>query len=60
VRDRFLKEAGFTVLRFWNNEVLGNTEGVLTVILQAFSHNPHPNPPPKGRGEFFSNCTDKE
>jgi BirA family biotin operon repressor/biotin-[acetyl-CoA-carboxylase] ligase len=31
-RDLFLKKAGFEVLRFWNNEVLGNIEGVLEVI----------------------------
>lgn len=31
-RDRFLSEAGFTVLRFWNNEVLENLDGVLEKI----------------------------
>jgi very-short-patch-repair endonuclease len=31
-RDRKLTEDGYTVLRFWNNEVLGNLEGVLEVI----------------------------
>jgi very-short-patch-repair endonuclease len=30
VRDRRLNEEGYTVLRFWNNDVLGNLEGVLT------------------------------
>ena len=28
-RDEFFEENGFTVLRFWNNEVLENLEGVL-------------------------------
>jgi very-short-patch-repair endonuclease len=32
VRDRRLTEEGYTVLRFWNNDVLGNIEGVLTTI----------------------------
>jgi very-short-patch-repair endonuclease len=32
VRDRWLKEQGYRVLRFWNHEVLRNTEGVLEVI----------------------------
>ncbi|HYG61942.1 MAG TPA: DUF559 domain-containing protein [Thermoanaerobaculia bacterium] len=32
VRDQFLREEGFLVLRFWNHEVLGNVEGVLEVI----------------------------
>jgi very-short-patch-repair endonuclease len=33
-RDALLKQHGFTVLRFWNNDVLQNTEGVLTAILE--------------------------
>ncbi|WP_409410735.1 endonuclease domain-containing protein [Bradyrhizobium sp. sBnM-33] len=32
IRDRRLIEAGYRVLRFWNNDVLGNTEGVLLTI----------------------------
>ncbi|MEH2567062.1 endonuclease domain-containing protein [Bradyrhizobium sp. AZCC 2289] len=32
VRDRRLNEEGYRVLRFWNNDVLGNLEGVLTTI----------------------------
>lgn len=32
-RTEFLKLRGYRVLRFWNNEVLENTEGVLEVIL---------------------------
>jgi very-short-patch-repair endonuclease len=32
VRDRRLSEEGYRVLRFWNNEVLGDIEGVLTMI----------------------------
>ncbi len=31
-RDRFFAENGFEVLRFWNNDVLENLEGVLEVI----------------------------
>ena len=31
-RDTWLKKEGYQVLRFWNNEVLGNHEGVLSVI----------------------------
>jgi very-short-patch-repair endonuclease len=27
-----LIDEGYRVLRFWNNDVLGNTEGVLTMI----------------------------
>lgn len=31
-RDRFLSENGYTVLRFWNNQVFENLYGVLEVI----------------------------
>lgn len=31
-RDSHLKGSGFRVLRFWNNEVFTNVEGVLEVI----------------------------
>lgn len=31
-RDRFLSENGYTVLRFWNNQVFKNLDGVLEVI----------------------------
>jgi len=32
IRDECLREKGYKVLRFWNNNVLVNIEGVLTVI----------------------------
>jgi very-short-patch-repair endonuclease len=31
-RDRYLRAQGYRVMRFWNNDVLANIEGVLTVI----------------------------
>ena len=34
-RDAWLQSQGFKVLRFWNNEILGETEAVLTAILNA-------------------------
>ena len=36
-RDKWLESQGFKVIRFWNNEVLGETEAVLTVILEALN-----------------------
>jgi len=33
-RDRVLKDNGFTVLRFWNNDIFENIEGVLEAIRQ--------------------------
>ncbi|MBN1471007.1 MAG: endonuclease domain-containing protein [Syntrophaceae bacterium] len=32
VRDSYLRQKGFQLLRFWNNEVLQNMDGVLEVI----------------------------
>jgi very-short-patch-repair endonuclease len=32
IRDRRLIEEGYKVIRFWNNDVLGNIEGVLLTI----------------------------
>jgi len=37
LRDRWLKEQGYEVLRFWDNEVLTNIEGVLELIREKFS-----------------------
>jgi len=37
------------VLRFWNNEVLTNTKGILEVIRDYLNH-PPPTPPLKGGG----------
>lgn len=34
-RDAWLTGQGFVVMRFWNNEVDGNIEGVMRVILDA-------------------------
>lgn len=47
-RDEWLKARGYKVLRFWNNEVLKNVEGVLEVIMEAASKPPSPNPSLKG------------
>lgn len=34
-RDRWLHEQGIKVLRFWNNQMLAETEAVMEVIYQA-------------------------
>ena len=34
-RTRSIEHMGFHVIRFWNHDVLGNTEGVLEQIAQA-------------------------
>jgi len=35
VRTRYLEWAGWRVLRFWNNDILNNTDGVLETIAAA-------------------------
>ena len=50
-RTRFLESRGYRVLRFWNNDVLGNVEGVLAVILSALNDRPSPNPSREAGGE---------
>ena len=39
-RDRFLRAKGWRVLRFRNNEILTNREGVLETILVVLSESP--------------------
>jgi very-short-patch-repair endonuclease len=49
LRTRWIEGKGYRVLRFWNNEVLGNAEGVLIRIAEFLGEGtPHPNPLPKG------------
>jgi very-short-patch-repair endonuclease len=50
-RDEFLKAQGFKVLRFWNNDVLGNMDGVLEVIREECLSSPSPLSPPIKGGE---------
>jgi len=55
VRDEALAQAGFKVLRFWNNQVLNETEAVLHAIWLAIEETavdiPHPHPGPPLEGE---------
>lgn len=39
-RTAALESWGWQVLRFWNTDILSNTEGVLTAILQALQEKP--------------------
>jgi very-short-patch-repair endonuclease len=54
VRDAWLKQQGFKIMRFWNNDILRNPEGVLATILAALAQPAPPLPQPlsrEGRGE---------
>ncbi len=61
-RDAYLKTQGCTVLRFWNNDVLTNIDGVGEAILAAIGNTTaqtrgDPTPQPlsrKGRGALES------
>ncbi|MBB6186346.1 endonuclease domain-containing protein [Rhodanobacter sp. MP7CTX1] len=39
---------GYRVLRFWDNDVLVNSESVLEVVMEALASTPHPSPLPAG------------
>jgi very-short-patch-repair endonuclease len=64
-RTAWLEARGWRVLRFWNNEVNENIDGVLQVIAGACGtdvndprsgphRRPHPGPLPQGEGEGTS------
>lgn len=45
-RSEFLQARGYRVLRFWNNDVLSNIEGVMTVVAIALADGEDPRAPP--------------
>jgi very-short-patch-repair endonuclease len=50
IRDEWLRAEGYKVLRFWDNQVLSDLEGVLETI-REFLFTPHPDPLPQGERE---------
>jgi len=51
-RDEYLRSRGFRVLRFWSDQVLRETEGVLTAILRELDGPSAPIPAfPRKRGK---------
>ena len=50
IRDQWLSSQNFHVLRFWNNEVLSQTDAVIDTIVQALKSTPTPSLPRKGGG----------
>ncbi|MGE0665737.1 MAG: endonuclease domain-containing protein [Sphingomonadales bacterium] len=61
-RTAFLEAQGYRVIRFWNNDVLTNIEGVMTLVRLELPETPsfparvarppHPSPLPRGeRGQ---------
>lgn len=54
-RRRKFETMGYRVLRFWDNDVLANIDGMLEVILEASARfGPSPQPSPR-RGEGACN-----
>jgi very-short-patch-repair endonuclease len=56
-RSTFLCSRGYSVLRFWDNEVLRNMDAVLQRIAQVLGEsnkhrNPHPFPLPQGADRY--------
>jgi len=50
-RDAWMLDQGLRVLRVWNNDVMGNLEGVLAVIRHAAREPLPPAPPARGGGD---------
>jgi very-short-patch-repair endonuclease len=53
IRDEWLKAEGYKVLRFWDNQVFSNLEGVLETIREVLL-TPHPVPLPCLRRSGFA------
>jgi very-short-patch-repair endonuclease len=55
-RTKILEAMGYLVLRYWNNDVMQNTDGVLEDIYAALARHrpepPHPHPLPSGEREL--------
>jgi very-short-patch-repair endonuclease len=53
-RSEYLKEKGYQILRFWNNDVLVSGEAVSNTILSYLTKDapsPRPSPPKRAREE---------
>jgi very-short-patch-repair endonuclease len=48
LRDEWLRARNYRVLRFWNNDVIRNTNGVLEVIAASLQAESPPHPPAFG------------
>jgi len=50
-RDAWLRAQGFKVMRFWNNEIMSNLDGVLATVMAAVTELPPLPRPSPTRGE---------
>ena len=44
IRDQWLREHNYRILRFWNNDVISNMDGVLETIAEALKAETPPHP----------------
>ncbi|MBB4152964.1 very-short-patch-repair endonuclease [Sphingomonas jinjuensis] len=49
-RTRFLESHGYRVIRFWNNDVMTNVDGVVAEIDRVLADMPSPNPSRRREG----------
>ncbi|HEX8420665.1 MAG TPA: DUF559 domain-containing protein [Sphingomonas sp.] len=56
-RTRYMETQGFRVIRFWNNDVLGNIEGVVATIERVLLDKPSPNPSREREGDSVGDLT---
>ena len=52
-RTRFVEAQGYRVIRFWNNDVLANLEGVVAEIERVLADMPSPDPSRKREGSLW-------
>ncbi len=50
-RTAYLQSKGYRVIRFWNNDVLENIDGIIQMIERALSDSPSPNPSREREGD---------
>ena len=50
LRTAELARRGYRVIRFWNNDVLTNADGVLSLLQSVIADMPSPTPPAKREG----------
>jgi len=48
IRDEYLEQKGYRIVRIWNNELDQNFQGVVDAIENALSASPSPQPSPRG------------
>jgi very-short-patch-repair endonuclease len=51
-RDQWLAQNGYRIMRFTNENVMGNLEGVVSEIERSLAHLPTPNPSRKREGDI--------